>query len=255
MHKPDENPKTQRMSRRALFRSLLLAAIAAPVSLAWASRSTFASTDLGREPSSEPDSEPNGEAELFPIAYDDVRKVSRRFQRKEVDYRSAEAPGTIVVDVDAKVLYFTLPGGRAIRYGIGVGKQGFEWSGSAIIRRKAKWPRWTPPKEMVARDHLAAQWADGMPGGPTNPLGARALYLYQGEVDTLYRIHGTYQPQSIGKAVSSGCIRLLNADVVDLFERVPLGTRVVVKPSLRTAAVKEQEPEKRFRFFRRGRDR
>jgi len=136
-----------------------------------------------------------------------------------------------VIDVDSRFLYLTLPGGRAYRYGIGVGKQGFEWSGTAFIRRKAKWPRWIPPKEMVARDHLAAQWADGMPGGPDNPLGARALYLYQGDIDTLYRIHGTSQPQSIGRAVSSGCIRLLNADVADLYERVPVDTKVIVRPS------------------------
>src|SRR4029079_19641768 len=120
------------------------------------------------------------------------------------------------------------------------------------IRRKAKWPRWVPPKEMVARDHLAAQWAAGMPGGPDNPLGARALYLYQGEVDTLYRIHGTSQPQSIGRAVSSGCIRLLNADVADLVERVPIGTKVVVLPSARRVAAQEAP---RFGRAQRGRDR
>jgi len=219
-------------------------------------RAAFAAADVAA-PANHPDTaRPNlpvdGEAELFPIAHDDVRKVSRRFRRKEVAYETSEVPGTIIVDVDARQLFFTLPGGRAQRYGIGVGKQGFEWSGAAVIRRKAKWPRWVPPKEMVARDHLAAQWANGMPGGPDNPLGARALYLYQGEVDTLYRIHGTSQPQSIGKAVSSGCIRLLNADVADLFERVPVGTKVVVLPSARRVAAQEGP---QFGRSQRGRDR
>ncbi len=139
-----------------------------------------------------------------------------------------EASGTIVIDPHSKYLYFVLGGGRAVRYRIGVGRQGFEWSGDAVIRRKAKWPRWTPPKEMVKRDELARKWAKGMPGGPKNPLGARALYLFQGDVDTLYRIHGTFQPQTIGRAVSPGCIRLINADVADLFEQVSIGAKVTV---------------------------
>lgn len=166
--------------------------------------------------------------EQFTISQDDAEKVPRRFRRKEVAYFGDEAPGTIVVDTASRYLYFIEPAGKAIRYGIGVGRQGFSWSGRAVIRRKAKWPRWTPPATMVARDPFAAKWADGMPGGPTNPLGARALYLFQGNVDTLYRIHGTFQPESIGKAVSSGCIRLLNMDIADLYERVPIGTQVVV---------------------------
>lgn len=248
------------MNRRSLLRSVLLPALAGAAAIVAGGRNARATSDItapadhpaaplaGPQPSLAADSE----AELFPIAYDDVRKVSRRFRRKEVAYETSEAPGTIIVDVDARQLYLTLPGGRAQRYGIGVGKQGFEWSGAAVIRRKAKWPRWVPPKEMVARDHLAAQWANGMPGGLDNPLGARALYLYQGEVDTLYRIHGTSQPQSIGKAVSSGCIRLLNADVADLFERVPIGTKVVVLPSARRLAAQEGP---RFGRSQPGRDR
>jgi len=247
------------VSRRTMLRSVLLPSLAGLVSLATTGRSTFATTDVvvpGAHPVT-PVAPQTGvaagaEVELFPIAYDDVRKVSRRFRRKEVAYETTEPPGTIIIDVDARQLYFTLSGGRAQRYGIGVGKQGFEWSGNAIIRRKAMWPRWVPPKEMVARDHLAAQWAGGMPGGPENPLGARALYLYQGEVDTLYRIHGTSQPQSIGREVSSGCIRLLNADVADLFERVPIGTKVVVLPSARQVAAQEAP---RFGRAERGRDR
>jgi lipoprotein-anchoring transpeptidase ErfK/SrfK len=118
--------------------------------------------------------------------------------------------------------------GTAIRYGVGVGREGFGWHGRATVRRKAEWPTWTPPHEMTLRDHEAAKWASGMPGGPENPLGARAMYLYQGDRDTLYRLHGNNDPSSIGKAVSSGCIRLLNHDIIDLFNRVPVGTPVVV---------------------------
>jgi len=166
--------------------------------------------------------------EPFRINPEDRQKLKQRFRRKQISYQTAEPPGTIIINPYSKYLYLILGGGQAMRYGVGVGRQGFEWSGEAVIRRKAKWPRWTPPKEMVERDELAAKWANGMPGGPKNPLGARALYLFQGQVDTLYRIHGTFQPETIGKAVSSGCIRLINADVADLFERVQLGAKVVV---------------------------
>ncbi|MCA0433011.1 MAG: L,D-transpeptidase [Proteobacteria bacterium] len=166
--------------------------------------------------------------DAFPINQSDANLVPRRYRRRTVRFDAPYEPGTIVVDTRQKYLYLVQPGGRAIRYGIGVGRQGFSWSGAAVIKRKAKWPRWTPPAEMVKRDKFAAEWANGMPGGPKNPLGARALYLFQGNVDTLYRIHGTYVPSSIGKAVSSGCIRLINADVAHLYERVPTGTRVVV---------------------------
>ena len=166
--------------------------------------------------------------EPFSINQDDKLKVRRQYRRKEVSFKTQEPLGTVIVDPYKKYLYYILGDGRAMRYGVGVGRQGFEWSGEAVIRRKAKWPRWTPPKEMVERDELAAEWANGMPGGPTNPLGARALYLFQGDVDTLYRIHGTFQPQTIGTAVSSGCIRMINADVADLYERIQIGARVVV---------------------------
>jgi lipoprotein-anchoring transpeptidase ErfK/SrfK len=166
--------------------------------------------------------------EPFRIDYDDVRKVRRKYRRREVAFPTQEPPGTIIIDPASKYLYFILGDGRATRYGVGVGRQGFEWSGEAVVRRKAKWPRWTPPKEMVERDELARKWANGMPGGPQNPLGARALYLFQGNVDTLYRIHGTFQPETIGTAVSSGCIRLINADVADLYERVSIGAKVIV---------------------------
>lgn len=186
--------------------------------------------------------------EAFPIHQDDQQKVKPRFRRKQVDFKTKEAPGTIIVDPQSKYLYLVLNNARAMRYGIGVGRQGFEWSGEAVIRRKAKWPRWTPPKEMVERDALAAEWANGMPGGPTNPLGARALYLFQGDVDTLYRIHGTFQPQTIGTAVSSGCIRMINADVADLYERIEIGAKVVVlSDSVQIAA--DLRPKKKGFFL------
>jgi lipoprotein-anchoring transpeptidase ErfK/SrfK len=177
-----------------------------------------------------PSSRRHDSDDAFPIEHDEVNKIDAAFRRAEIEYPTDEPPGTVIVDPGSKYLYLVAEEGKALRYGIGVGRQGFEWSGEAIIRRKAKWPRWTPPISMVARDPMAAKWAGGMPGGPDNPLGARALYLYQGEVDTLYRIHGTNQPQSIGKAVSSGCIRLLNADIADLYSRVRLGAKVIVLP-------------------------
>ena len=157
------------------------------------------------------------------------RGIPRRFRRQIVQDPTGAAPGTIVVDPNARYLYLVMRRGKAMRYGVGVGRQGFEWSGRAVIKRKAKWPRWTPTKDMIKREPRLAKWAKGMEGGVRNPLGARALYLYEGGVDTLYRIHGTNEPWSIGRAMSSGCIRLLNKDIVDLFNRVTLGTRVIVR--------------------------
>lgn len=180
-------------------------------------------------------------SEQFPIDESDVDVVPEKFRRQTVSYSGKEKPGTIVVDTANRYLFFVQPNGEAMRYGIGVGRQGFSWSGRADVRWKAKWPRWTPPASMVARDPVAAKWANGMPGGPTNPLGARALYLFQGKVDTLYRIHGTTDPRSIGKAVSSGCIRLLNVDVADLYERVSPGAQVVV---LQGKSRRPERPEK-----------
>jgi hypothetical protein len=136
-----------------------------------------------------------------------------------------EAPGTIVIDTHSRHLYLVRQGGEAIQYGIGVGRQGFDWRGIARVGRKAEWPRWIPPKEMLKR---RPDLPESMDGGLENPLGARALYLFQGNKDTLFRIHGTNEPDTIGKAVSSGCIRMMNADVINLFGRVPVGTRVVV---------------------------
>jgi lipoprotein-anchoring transpeptidase ErfK/SrfK len=140
-----------------------------------------------------------------------------------VDYPTRENPGTIVIDTPNTYLYFVIGGGRAIRYGIGIGREGFTWSGVKFIDRKAEWPDWFPPADMLARQPYLPRF---MAGGPGNPLGARAMYLG----GTLYRIHGTNEPSTIGKYVSSGCIRLLNEDVIDLYSRVNIGAKVIVLP-------------------------
>lgn len=164
-----------------------------------------------------------------------VQELDPRYRRQIVDYAGTEPVGAIIVDPDQRFLYLVLGGGEALRYGVGVGRQGFGWSGRATVRRKAEWPTWTPTRRMIQEDPKLARWDHGMPGGPKNPLGARALYLYQGDRDTLYRIHGTNEPWSIGRAVSSGCIRLLNDDIIDLYARVPLGTAVLVLGSAAVA--------------------
>lgn len=169
--------------------------------------------------------------EPFPVAPVDMSKIDPKYHRQIVPNPTGEPAGTVVVDTDNRFLYLAMENGQALRYGVGIGREGFGWSGTAVIKRKAEWPVWTPTPYMVRTDPKAALWAGGMPGGPNNPLGARALYLYEGDRDTLYRIHGTYQPESIGRAVSSGCVRLLNADVINLYDRVPIGSRVVVLPS------------------------
>lgn len=177
--------------------------------------------------------------ERFPIAAADLGKLDPKYRRQPVVYATSEPAGTIVVDTAQRYLYLVGENGRAMRYGIEVGREGFGWSGVATIARKAQWPTWTPPAEMVARDPRTAPFARGMPGGPENPLGARALYLYQGGRDTLYRIHGGGRPSTLGKATSSGCIRLLDHDVIDLFNRVPNGARTVVLSDPRLAARQE----------------
>lgn len=147
--------------------------------------------------------------------------VPSEFRRQTVPYSGPHGPGTIVVDTRRKFLYLVQEGGKAIRYGVGVGREGFSWRGTERITRKAQWPDWRPPEAMRRRQPELPRF---MPGGPNNPLGARALYLGS----TLYRIHGTNEPGSIGRAMSSGCIRMMNEDVIDLYERVRVGTRVVV---------------------------
>jgi lipoprotein-anchoring transpeptidase ErfK/SrfK len=157
------------------------------------------------------------------------KQVPEAFRRQLVTFRTAEPPGTIIIDGNQHFLYLVQPGGQAIRYGIGVGREGFGWAGMVRVGRMAENPTWTPPPEMVARDPNAAKWAAGMPGGrPDNPLGPRAMYLYEGDSDTIYRIHGTIEPWTIGLDVSSGCIRLNNDDIVDLYSRVSVGAKVIV---------------------------
>ena len=150
--------------------------------------------------------------------------------RTEVDYKGDEAPGTIVVDTFSRKLYYVLENGRAMRYGIAVGREGLTFKGNGVIGRKATWPSWQPTANMVrTRPDLYAEFAGGLPGGLENPLGARALYLYRGGRDSMFRIHGTIQNDSIGHATSAGCIRLFNQDAIDLYNRVDLGTRVKVR--------------------------
>ena len=154
---------------------------------------------------------------------DDASELRSDLQRQIVNYRSSEAPGTIIIDTPNTYLYLVLPGGKAMRYGIGVGREGFTWSGTKTIERKAEWPDWTPPPQMIQRQPYLPRF---VAGGPSNPLGARAMYLS----DSVYRIHGTNAPETIGGFVSLGCTRLLNEDVMDLYNRVHVGTKVVVLP-------------------------
>lgn len=169
--------------------------------------------------------------EEFPIPAVDPRVLAPRFRRQRVAYSSSEKPGTLIVDTRQFYLYLVEPNGKAMRYGVGLGRQGFEWSGRANVAWKRPWPTWTPPEEMIARQpELEKYSADngGMQPGLENPLGARALYIFQNKVDTLYRLHGTNEPVSIGKAVSSGCVRLINQDVIDLYDRVQPGASIIV---------------------------
>ena len=158
----------------------------------------------------------------------DIKDVNPELRRTMVDYRGKESPGTIIVDTPNKFLYYVMGGGKAMRYGIGVGRDGFTWSGVHAISRKAEWPDWYPPQEMIARQPYLPRMTAG---GPGNPLGARAMYIG----NTVYRIHGTNAPHTIGRNVSSGCIRMMNEDVIDLYSRVQVGSKVVVLPDSREA--------------------
>lgn len=199
---------------RRSSRSLLAVAIVTASSMTLASAQTAQWS--GPRPDQnmiddQPGSVPSPEEEELPAEY----------HKQVVFFRTTEAPGTIIVHTSQRFLYLVQPNSRAIRYGIGVGRDGFRWSGLKRIVRKAEWPDWVPPPEMIERQPYLPRW---MAGGPGNPLGARALYIG----GTVYRIHGTNQPQTIGSAVSSGCFRLINPDVTDLYDRVPVGTKVVV---------------------------
>jgi lipoprotein-anchoring transpeptidase ErfK/SrfK len=175
--------------------------------------------------------------ELVHIFESEAKQVPYKYRRREVDYETTEPKGSIVVDPGERLLYHVLGNGKAMRYGVAVGSDGKEWTGAAVIGRKAKWPKWTPTKEHLAAFPSLAKWKGGMPGGEGNPLGARALYLYKGKADTQYRIHGTIRPKTIGRYVTNGCIRMLNVDVVHLYDRVDVGTRVVVLDNLKRGGI------------------
>jgi len=170
----------------------------------------------------------------------DPQELAPQLRRRVVDYPTREAAGTIVIDTPNTQLYLVLGSGKALRYGIGVGREGFTWAGVKAIERKAEWPDWIPPAEMLERQPYLPRF---MAGGPGNPLGARAMYLG----GTVYRIHGTNDPATIGKRVSSGCLRMLNEDVTDLYSRVGVGTKVIVLPMTRAAAVDQPAAPQRTR--------
>lgn len=171
--------------------------------------------------------------EPYDIPLVDLNLMPQDMVRQTVKYNGSERPGSIVVDIDDRHLYYVQNDGSAVRYGIGVGKQGFTWKGAARVGRKGVWPNWSPTSTMV---RIKPELPRFMKGGVDNPLGARALYLYNGNADTLFRIHGTNEPWSIGHAVSSGCIRMLNQDILDLYNRAEVGTPVVVKRSGKSRA-------------------
>jgi len=170
------------------------------------------------------------DTERFPVPTIDLSSIDRRFLRAEVTYETSENPGTIVVDPTERYAYLILGSGRAIRYGVGVGREeAFNFNGAAVVLRKAEWPRWTPTPDMIRREpERYGKYAEGLSGGPRNPLGPRALYLFRNGNDTLYRLHGTVEPWTIGTMVSSGCVRFINQDIIDLYRRTPIGAKVVV---------------------------
>lgn len=171
---------------------------------------------------------PSGEK--YSVAAVDLSEVDPKYLRQQVDFPTDQPPGTIVVDTKKRFVYLVQDGGKALRYGVGVGREGLAFTGTANVGYKREWPRWTPTPDMIKREpEKYAKWEQGMDGGAMNPLGARALYLFKNGKDTLFRIHGTTEPWSIGHAVSSGCIRMLNQDVIDLYSRVPSGSTVVVR--------------------------
>lgn len=167
----------------------------------------------------------------FPIASVDINQVDPKYFRRTVNYESNEAPGTIIVDTANYFVYRIEGDGKATRYGANVGREGFLWHGEAYIGRKAEWPTWTPPPEMIKRQPEVAKYARGMPGGPENPLGARTLYLYQNNRYTLYTLYSTSEPDTIGTNLTSGCTGLLTQDMIDLYDRTTVGTKVIVLKS------------------------
>lgn len=166
--------------------------------------------------------------ERFPIPAARIDLVDREFWRQLVDDPTGERPGTVVVDTTNRHLYVVIENRQAMRYGVGIGRDGFTWSGRGVIQYKKEWPTWTPPAEMIARQPELEPYRHGMPPSIDNPLGARALYIFKDGRDTIYRVHGATDERTIGKAISSGCVRLLNQDIIDLYSRVPSGSPIVV---------------------------
>ncbi|WP_127142963.1 L,D-transpeptidase [Pelagibacterium montanilacus] len=158
----------------------------------------------------------------------DLRYLDPAYYRRVVPNPTGERPGTLYVDTPNRYLYLTLADGQAVRYGCGIGRDGFEWSGKGYINHKRKWPTWTPPASMIEREPHLEEWRNGQPGGLDNPLGARALYIFEDGRDTIYRVHGSGEAWTMGKAVSSGCVRLLHHDVIDLYNRVSSGSPIIV---------------------------
>lgn len=235
------------LSRRALLGGLAAAAVSGKAALAQSTSSqgyAFSQAEMNAQDwyvGYIPD-------EPFDIPFVDLRRLPAEVRRQYVRYDGPEAPGTVVIDTARKHLYLVRDDGTAIRYGIGVGREGFSWSGTATIGRKAAWPTWTPPAEMRRRQ---PDLPVSMEGGLDNPLGARAMYLHQNGVDTLFRIHGTNEPWSIGHAVSSGCIRMLNQDALDLYERVSVGAVVKVRERVRNDGLIMSESTGRRRGYER----
>ena len=220
------------MKRRAFLSLLGLAAIGLPLSAQPAQAFIFESEEERNERRRRRarNARNKKKAETKKARKTAARKKLNYKGREVVEFRSSEKPGTIIVKTGERALYQVMPDGKAMRYLVAVGKDGFAWSGVARVGMKRKNPTWTPPAEMIKRTPKYAKWKNGMPGGiPENPLGVRALYLFDGGGDTMYRIHGTNAPSSIGTAASSGCIRMLNKEVVELFNNTPVGTKVIVK--------------------------
>ncbi len=214
------------MKRRSFLSLLGLAAVAIPASTSPASAFLFDWEEYRRTGKRR-----TGAAQRTKARKAQAAKPRVNYKGREVvEFKSSEKPGTIIVKTRERALYQVMGNGKAMRYLVAVGKEGFSWSGVARIGMKRKNPTWTPPAEMIKRTPKYAKWKNGMPGGiPENPLGVRALYLFDGGGDTMYRIHGTNAPSSIGTAASSGCIRMLNHEVVELFEKTPIGTKVIVQ--------------------------
>jgi len=207
---PQQDPSIHRLSRRAVVAGL-------PLFLAGCAGGGFVSYGSIQDGG-------------FTVPAVDTTSMASGLMRTEVPWAGKEKPGSIVVNISQRRLYLVQGGGRALRYGIGVGRsEGANFRGTAVIGRKEKWPHWTPTENMKTAIPMYRRYAGGMNGGPDNPLGPRALYLYRDGRDTFFRLHGTIEPETIGQAVSSGCIRLFNQDIIDLYNRVPVGTHVTVQ--------------------------